>query len=299
MLKLGAKLGLVVGVAYGVLFAAQEAYDYATTSPRFELRSLIYQPTAHIDDAQMRKLLGLERGTNILAVEPEELAMRVAEHPWVGSAIVERHFPDTLEVRVTERVAEATVLAGSLYLVDGEGRIFKRAEGREREGLPIITGVARDSIAAAGEAGSPELRRALDAIEVYQAKRRPALGEVHLEPEGALSLYTAERGTRLRLGRTPVTKALARYDALRAALGSRADKLELVHLDGEIRPGERERVVARFVDERTERQVIAEGQLARAEDHPRASDDANASLEQAADAEPELQGYERRIPRYE
>src|SRR5690606_30289341 len=118
------------------------------------------------------------------------------------------------------------------------------------------------------ENGSPELRRALEAIETYRSKQRPALGEVHLEPEGALSLYTAERGTRLRLGRTPVPKALARYDALRAALGGRAEKLELVHLDGEIRPGERERVVARFVDERTERQVIAEGQLARADDNP-------------------------------
>ena len=282
-----AKFGLMLAIGYGVLYGAQEAYDYATTSPRFELRSLIYEPTPHLADDELRQRLGLEPGTNILAVEPDELAERVAAHPWIASATVLRHLPDTLEVRVSEREPTAVLLADQFYLVDAEGIPFKRIEHGERGHLPIITGVAREDLADLSRP-APKVAQALAILGEYETKQRPRLSEVHVDEDGGVSLYTAATGTRLWLGRADAHRALERYDALRAALGPRAEGLELVHLDGEAAPEHPERVVARFVSERDEAAVLAEGLEA---SEPEVAEDAQAEA-------PSISRPQRRIPRY-
>jgi cell division protein FtsQ len=282
-----AKFGLMLAIGYGVLYGAQEAYDYATTSPRFELRSLIYEPTTHLGDDDLRQRLGLEPGTNILAVEPDELAEKVAAHPWIASATVLRHLPDTLEVRVTEREPAAVLLADQFYLVDADGIPFKRIERGERGQLPIITGVARRELADLSRPAA-KVGQALAILEEYKAKQRPRLSEIHLDEDGGVSLYTAVTGTRLWLGRAEAHRGLERYDALRAALGSRAEGLELVHLDGEAAPEHPERVVARFVSDRDEAAVLAEG-LEAPEPQAEPEDEAEA---------PSISRPKRRIPRY-
>ncbi len=289
--RAGAKFSLVAGIISGAIWGAHEAYDYATTSPRFEVRALIFEPTAHLDDTELRRRLGLERGTNILALEPEALAAQVLSHPWVAEAQVIRHLPDTLEVRVAEREARAVALLGDFFLVDDAGRPFKRADRGERGQLPIVTGISRADYLAQPEAARVRIASAIEAIHLYDQKQRPRLGEVHLEAEGGLTFYTAEQGTRLRLGRNSVQRGLSRYDALRAALGARADSLEVVHLDAETRPGERDRIVARFADPATERGLIAEAQLAMAESQ------ATEELSPEPEA-PAGKLEERRIPHY-
>jgi cell division septal protein FtsQ len=90
------------------------------------------------------------------------------------------------------------------------------------------------------------IERALASLTAYRAKQRPRAGEVHVGDGGDTTLYTAERGTQLRLGRGNVEAELERYDALRVALGDMADDLETVHLDGSTGPVSHERVVATF-----------------------------------------------------
>ena len=107
---------------------------------------------------------------------------------------------------------------------------------------------------------------------------------------GGTSLYTAVHGTRLWLGRAEPHRALERYDALRAAIGPRAESLELVHLDGEAAPDHPERVVARFISERDEAAILAEG-LAPAE--PKLGDG-----DEAQEATPSVAAPKHRIPRY-
>jgi cell division protein FtsQ len=243
------ELGAVVGVAWGLLLAGREVYDYATTSARFEVQHIVYAPTEHVDDDSLRELLAIEPGTNILACDLSELSERIAAHPWVALVTITRNLPDTLEIEVMEHRAMALVLAGRFYLVDDEGRAFKPVERGERGELPIITGVDREALAAAPDKPVPELVTALELVRMYEAKQRPRLGELHVGEDGAVTLYTAESGTALHLGREQFGDRLERWDALRAALGSRADELIVVHLDHETKPDRRDRVVARFANQ--------------------------------------------------
>jgi cell division protein FtsQ len=250
------------GLAYGLLIGAREGYDYATTSPRFEVRALTYTPTRHVDDARLRELMALPPGTNILSLDLDELAARIAADPWVARATITRVLPDALDVEVTEHDPAAVLLAGGFYLVDDDGTPFKTLEAGERQKLPVITGVAREDLLSRPELARDRIGRALGALRAYEEKRRPRLSEVHVDETGAVTLYTAELGSQLRLGREDVGRALQRFDALRAALGEESDKLAVAHLDasaavhippyasdatvGEGEIGGKERVVASF-----------------------------------------------------
>ena len=296
------KLGTTVACAWGLLIVSREVYEYATTSPRFEVQHLIYEPSEHVGDENLRELLAIAPGTNILACDLAGLSEAIVEHPWVASATVTRNMPDTLEVSLVEHEAAAIVLAGDFYLVNREGEPFKPVDRGERGELPIITGIERAELVAASEGEGPvaELVDALALVELYAAKQRPRLGELHLAEDGTVTLYTATSGTALYLGREDFGARLERWDALRVALGDRADRLAVVHLDHESRPDRRDRVVARFASERDE--VVL---LAQASEQQGAASQAKIEA-QGAGAKPQSEpaparasGRRNRIPSYE
>ncbi len=291
------KLGSVVAVAWALLLGGREVYEYATTSPRFEVAHFIYEPTAHVDDDALRELLAIAPGTNILACDLPELSERIAAHPWVAQATVARNLPDTLEVTVVEHSPEAIVLAERFYLVNAEGKPFKPVERGERGELPIITGIDREQLANERETAVAQINEALGLLRIYTAKQRPRLGEIHLDDDGSVTLYTAESGTQLRLGRAEFEARLERWDALRAALGERAERLAVVHLDHESKPDRRDRVVARFANERDEAVLLA--QAASEADTDQADPEAVAEASTPAHQATRPARRRNRIPRYE
>ncbi|MBX7078837.1 MAG: FtsQ-type POTRA domain-containing protein [Nannocystaceae bacterium] len=296
--RVGVRLGLCAALAYGVLVGVREGYAYATTSPRFEVRALQFQPTTHVDEARLRELLALAPGTNILSLELDGLAERITAEPWVARAVVNRELPDALRVEIEEHEAVAVLAAGTQLLVNRDGEAFKRLEPGERGQLPVITGVTAAQLVAEPEAAAAVVARALEVVTAWQTKRRPLLSEVHVDPWGGVTLYTAQIGTQLRLGRGDVGHALARFDALRAAMGDDAEKLAVAHLEGprEHDPEAPERVVASFFPAKDVPQLVVEA-------HERAAAAANVASDEtqpgAAAAAPNVPAHARRnrIPR--
>lgn len=286
------RLGLCVGLAYGVLVGVREGYAYATTSPRFEVRALEFRPTAHVDDARLRELLALAPGTNILSLQLDELAERVAAEPWVARAVVNRELPDALRVEIEEHQPAAVLAAGTMLLVDGDGEPFKRLESGERGQLPVITGIDGTALVADPQDARARTQRALEVIAAYAEKRRPLLSEVHVDAAGGVTLYTANIGSQLRIGRGDVRVALARFDAVRAALGDESDKLAVAHLDGALAPDRPERVVVSFFPAKDVPQLVVDA-------HERAAN-GGASADPESPEQPQAPAKQRapRIPRH-
>ncbi len=292
------RLGVAAGLSYGALVGVSEAYEFATTSPRFEARALVFEATPHVSDAELRVLMGISPGTNILSLEVDGLAAKISEHPWVRRASVTRELPDTLIVDVEEHTPRAVVLAGEFFLVGDDAVPFKPLAVGERGTLPIITGVDAASVFTQPEQAQKVVQQALSILDLYGAKQRPRLSEVHIDETGAATLYTADLGSQLRLGRTNIEAALARYDALRAALGEESDKLAVAHLDAASALEGTDRVVASFFPTKDVPEFVedaTEEAEARARDH-------EAQLEAKKNAKKKSRTGRRghsRLPRYE
>ncbi|MBV1856886.1 MAG: FtsQ-type POTRA domain-containing protein [Nannocystaceae bacterium] len=296
------RLGVAGGLSYGALLGVQEAYDYATTSPRFEARALLFEPTPHVSDADLRALMGITPGTNILSLEVSGLAAAVSEHPWVRRASVTRELPDTLIVEVEEHSPRAVLLAGDFFLVGEDGIPFKPLEPGERGTLPIVTGVEPSLVFTEPERAQKVVSQALAILEAYSTKQRPRLSEVNIDETGAATLYTADLGSQLRLGRTNVEAALTRYDALRAALGEESDKLAVAHLDANSALDGKDRIVASFFPAKDAPGFIedaTEQAQQRALEHRLQLDAAKNAKRNKKKGRNGARGDKSRLPRYE
>ena len=82
----------------------------------------------------------LKRGDPILGFDIDQLHERLVKLLWVSEAIVKRHWPDTVDIQVTER--QPMVLwqrKGRLYLMDKDGvAITSRGLGRFRDLLIVV-----------------------------------------------------------------------------------------------------------------------------------------------------------------
>ena len=85
--------------------------------------------------------LGVERGTPILALDPASAKARLEALPWVRVASVERLLPDTVQVRIAERVPMAFwQRSGHLELVDRDGQVLPTQHIDEFGDLLVLVG---------------------------------------------------------------------------------------------------------------------------------------------------------------
>jgi cell division protein FtsQ len=229
------KAVVVVALAAAAVWGGRFVVRHVIASPRFAVRDVEVGPSERVSAEEIRALSGVQLGDRLLAVDPDAVAARLTTHPWILAARVRRELPSTLAIEVTERRAVASALLGALYLLDADGRPFKRATFAEADGLPVVTGVSRDQYAAVRATSEAVFRQALDLYHTYTDghPERPKLSEVHVDTRAGFSLVLFEGSGELRLGRGDFEAKLERFDRIFAALGPRGPAaLETVYLDG-------------------------------------------------------------------
>src|SRR5262249_57039185 len=116
----------------------------------------------------------------------------------------------------------AQVQLGGLYLLDEEGRVFKRAGPEDAVDLPLVTGLSRDEWLR--DRGSSQLRlySALRLLEAWREEgfAGSSLSEVRLEEDGGFTAFAREPAglQEIRLGPSDLKLQLHRLALLQAAL---------------------------------------------------------------------------------
>ncbi|MFT3695165.1 MAG: FtsQ-type POTRA domain-containing protein [Kofleriaceae bacterium] len=233
--SLPALIGLaVVGAIGGTAWAG---YRFVTTSPRFAIDAIEVHGNQHVPADQIRALLPVAVGDNVFAANIDSLTKDLHTNPWIAKASAHRVLPHTLVIDVQEHEAVAVADLGGLYLVDHEGHPFKRAqlESDDGQGLPIITGLDRAAFLADPAAAATTIQSSLDALAQWTINTsRPAIGEVHVDPHGALTLHTYDSAIAIQLGPNDLGLAarLHTFDIAWAQLdSSERARARAVHLD--------------------------------------------------------------------
>jgi cell division protein FtsQ len=85
--------------------------------------------------------LGARPGTPILAVSPKRAKQQLETLPWVRTAVIERHLPGTLYVRLVERKPLALWQhSGKIALIDRLGAVIPVARLDRFAKLPMVVG---------------------------------------------------------------------------------------------------------------------------------------------------------------
>ena len=191
--------------ALGLL--AYGAVSWVAAQPWFALHNIdVKTPVAHVTEAQIRLVAERQVRGTFFTVDLERVRNSLEKLPWVREARVERRWPDTLVVSLTEHVPLARWNDDALVSEDGE--VFGAAASTR---LPRLAGP---------EGSSGEV---VAAYHRYQAALAPLgmkIDELRLSPRRAWRIHL-DNGMQLALGRVQTDARLARFVSLYPRLFNR------------------------------------------------------------------------------
>jgi cell division protein FtsQ len=211
-------------VVLGVLLVSSAAAA-ATRSSALDVDKVMISGARHTGVPDVLRSAGLDRHRLMVDVHADDMIRRLDQLPWVARANVQRDWPNTVRITVTERVPVASVTAkgGGWALADRSGRVLARQPGPAGD-LPQITGGP-----PAGDPGSvvaPAVRDALATAAALPAALRPRAPVVAVGPEG-VELRLTPKGV-AKLG--SIDRLDAKLDAVLTVL-ERGNVTNLVVLD--------------------------------------------------------------------
>ena len=99
------KIVAVIGIIVALLAGWAAAYN----SPLFSIQNVQVNGVEHLTSEEMATLAAVPADTTLLRVDTDAIASRVKQSSWVKDVQINRAFPDTLEINVTERQIYAVV----------------------------------------------------------------------------------------------------------------------------------------------------------------------------------------------
>ncbi len=189
-------------------------------SPALRVNNVSVSGTTALNPAEVESIAGID-GQSMLTVDFAEAQRHIEALPNVASVSFERHFPQTIEIKITERAPWGVWLVkGTPYVIDVEGVVLS---GPVKEGALTISAISEVDPLVPGD------RVDRDAIQLTQellnqVPGRLALGIAAVEWSNASGLtITTDAGYRVVVGDSEnVEYKLAVWSQIEAELGREA-----------------------------------------------------------------------------
>lgn len=135
--------GIVFGIFSGFKWIGRKLYS---ENPRFEIQHLEISCDGKLTEDRIREYTGLTEGMNLFAVPFEEIEDNLNKVSMVESVYLERKLPNTLIIRVKERMPVARIIGKQPrrypFVVDRYGVVLPPSKNAST--LPLIKGLDMD-----------------------------------------------------------------------------------------------------------------------------------------------------------
>ena len=240
---------LVVGVSVGLgvrLGGDATVAWVRENTDLLDVRSVDVGGTVTVPPWEVVDYSGVVPGDDLLDLEPEAVAVRLADHPRLVGAAAKRTFRGTVKLEVEERRPHALLLDGEVYELDPTGVMLgpppefpvtwvKDAASARPRGLelPLITGVDLAGRGPGVRIDDPGVRHALaflSRLDAYGYHGREWVSEIRIEGDESLVVYMLDGGLPVQIGDGRISRSKMR--AFFAALAEiRADEVPVRYVD--------------------------------------------------------------------
>ena len=155
-------------------------------TPLLAVRHATVEGAAHSGTPAVLRAAGLTSDPPLIDVDPRATAAKVERLPWVDRAVVVRHWPDSVTIRVTERVPVGAFArpGGAVAVVDDTGRVLAWEPGPAAG--PALAGP--EPPGAPGSVVAPADRPAVTVASELPAPLAARVGAVTVNAAGAVTL---------------------------------------------------------------------------------------------------------------
>ncbi len=220
---------------------------YLTTRIKYSEFFLVSQMEVYgnqrVKSEEIINTLPFGKGDNLFQIDLGTGIDNLQEMNWIKTAEIKKRYPNKIIVVIEEHRAAGVIELDSLYLVDGEGKIFKRVEENEGDGLALIKACTESEFDKQKEICRQLVVKALEIIKSYQEMNLHLFQPISRVIADKLTGYTLEVGkfkTRIHLGldskQSTRKKKLDRLSKLLTVLGKKSDKVDYIFLDNQRNP---------------------------------------------------------------
>lgn len=204
LVAVGLGLAVLIGVSAWVLHSSLLAARHVTV-----------RGAQHTAVQAVLSASGLDRHPPLIDIDPPSAVARIEALPWVETAVVARHWPDSVTVTVTERRPVADVThPGGVAVVDGTGRVLEWTAALP--GLPVLAGPGRPGRTGAPGTSLPRsYRPGLVVLGGLPATLQRRVADVDVGAGGQVTLGLGG-GVSAVLG--PADELAAKFEALASVL---------------------------------------------------------------------------------
>lgn len=175
---------------YGMNWAQRKAIELSADAG-FTVQNFLVEGREYSDADALMALINVRKGEPLFSFDPDSAKKLIEEITWVEKAHVERRLPDTIYIRLYERVPLALWRKpdGTLVLIDHEGKILTSENLERFADFVMVSGKGANKVAADLVAmldTEPEMKKRLD-VATWVEERRWTLhlkdGKTVLLPE--------------------------------------------------------------------------------------------------------------------
>ncbi|GEM_PF-3362105 len=218
--------GKVLSVAL-VLSGFAAGVHALLTSPFFEVKEITIVGNHHLPEDVVRRY---EKRLlkNVFRLPLKKVQQDLAREPYVKEAFLRRELPDHIFLKIRERRPYARLrTAKGERLIDREGRILARVQGKQYSTLPLLHRKEK------GKSSPQELRAALRLVETIENFGYPALaeiGEIELSSSRGIILHPVGGGFEICCGSEDFLQKLVLLKRVVEDLAERAWKVQSIDL---------------------------------------------------------------------
>jgi len=140
-------IGLCILVVWGYFHASTLLVEFSRNIEQtfaffgFRLEDVVVEGRMRTDKTQILRMLDLKRDQPLLSINLPEAKEKLEKLSWVKAVRVERRFPDTLFIRISEKEPVALWQNQSkTYLVDRDGELVEIKETHKYKDLLLVVG---------------------------------------------------------------------------------------------------------------------------------------------------------------
>ena len=129
------------GSAYRGYIWAQDHVLMLSAEAGFTVRNILVEGRVNTDPSLIMALVNVQAGDPLFYVDPDEARRLIEKTEWVSQAYVARRLPDTVYIRLEERVPIGILnLSKGQAILDQQGTLITRTISKKFEDLIVIDG---------------------------------------------------------------------------------------------------------------------------------------------------------------
>jgi len=232
-----------------VIYLCYASFNFLTSDPRFQITDVTFRGNNALSENQLLEWLGQVQGENLFAYDLSRASERLAEHPWILSASVQRKFPQKIQIELTERVPYARIKFEKVFLMDNFGVILSE-EKPEYRNLPLIVqpGVKPENFSGERVIQSLKTMHYFNKLSFFE---KNPLDIAELKGHSRIIFSTRNRDLQIQMSMETLTEGFKKFMIVLDTLEDDTVKIQMIDLSFKDQVVVRDRISAHSTSMKT------------------------------------------------